>query len=153
MKPTSYRTTPQYTQDVAAVNARFASGPRAVNTGPEDVEAAYYQQGISRAAQLGYLGLQKDEFETNLGENKRQFDVSMEEGKREFSASMGLATDRFKYMRRQNNRAELLGMVNVGLGIGMGFQQYKQNKRLLEMMKNQAAILQAQRVDMETGKK
>lgn len=144
MKPTSYKNTPRYTQAMAAANARFASGPRAVNMGPSEVEAAFYQENIQRAAMLGHLGLQKDMFEAEFEEKGRQFDVSIGEKKRQFSASMGFMGDRFKYMRRQNNRAELLGMMNVGIGIGQGFQQYKHNKKMMDLYKLKTAAIRAQ---------
>jgi hypothetical protein len=144
MKPTSYKNTPLYGQAQAELDAKQSNSPQAVKTiAPQYLEAQFYQDSLNRSLQLGYMGLQKDMFNENLAENKRQFDTGMAEGKRQFGVNLQFARDQFKYARRQDNRAELLAMANVGVGLGMGYLQYKQARKQLQWQKVMMAKLEA----------
>lgn len=142
MKPVDYTKTSRYGETMAAGRAaKVMSGSPLRNRGPVELETAFYQEGMNHALRLGELGLQRDMFEGKLAEDKRQFNAGMTEKKRQFSMNMDLSQDRFKYMRRQNQKAEILGMVNIGIGLGMGYLQYKANRRQLEMNKMMLAIM------------
>lgn len=136
MKPTSYKYMPSYGQAQQQVEAVQSNTAQAVKTvAPAQVEAQFYQQGLNRSIELGYLGLQKEQFEKGLAEQQRQFDVGMGEQQRQFGISLDLTRDQLKYQRRQDNRAEILAMANIGVSIGFGYLQYKQQRRQMEMWK------------------
>lgn len=150
MKPTSYKNLPAYGQAQAQAQAVQAQTPNAVKTiMPAQIESEFYKMGLDRSIKLGYLGLQKDMFDQNLAENKRQFDVGLGESKREFQLNRQFLSDQFKYQRRQNNMAEILGMVNVGINIGFGYQQYKQNQRQIGLYKQISAVAELQKMNVE----
>ena len=125
---------------MAAGRARDVYSPMKQKA-PVDIEASFYSQGMQHSLQLGYMGLQKDMFEQGIAEKKRQFDVSTGEGKRQFQANLDFSRDQFKHQRRQNNRAEILGMVNVGMGIGYGYLQYKHNRQQITMNRMMMGVL------------
>lgn len=136
MKPTSYKNTARYGQDMQNYENQAASANMAVpQAGAAQVEAMHYRAGMEQALKLGHLGLQKDMFDKSLAEGKRQFDIGMGMQKEQFGSQMRFAWDQMKYQRRQNNRAEILGMANVGISIAFGFQQFKQQQKQIEMIK------------------
>jgi len=45
--------------------------------------------------------------------------------------------------------AEILGMVNVGINIGFGYQQYKQNQRQIGLYKQISAVAELQKRNVE----
>ena len=141
MKPIDYSKTERYGRAMAEGRARDTYSPMQKKA-PVDIEAAFYSQGMQHSLQLGYMGLQKDQFEQGLAESKRQFDVSTTEGKRQFQANLDFSRDQFKHQRRQGNRAEILGMVNVGMGIGYGYLQYKHNRKQITMNKMMMGVMQ-----------
>lgn len=154
MRPIDYTKTSRYGKTMAAERAATASGMSPLkNRGPVEAEAAFYAQGIEHSLRLGELGLQKEMFDKGLAENKRQFDVGITEGKRQFDMNMDMSRDRFKHIRRQNNRAELLGMANIGISLGLGYLQYKQNRRAIDMNKILHGYLEAAKAKMQGAKK
>lgn len=141
MKPVDYSKTSRYGDVMAAYRVQNIHSPLK-NKAPVEMEAAFYEHGMNQALQLGYMGLQKEQFEAGMAEDKRQFDVSMSSRKKEFRANINMARDQMKYQRRQDNRAEIVGMVNVGIGIGFGYLQYKQNRQQILMNKMMMGIMQ-----------
>lgn len=141
MKNLSYRNTAPYGQALARGRAIQAAGPKAVDTSATGIEAAFYRDQMENKIRLGYLSLQKDMFDQGMEEKERQFDIGLSEQKRQFGSQLHFAGDVFKYARRQNNRAELLGMANIGISIGMGYLQYKQARRQIEIQKQIEAML------------
>lgn len=142
MRPVDYSKTARYGKTMAMDRAIKSNTSNPMqNREPQEVEALFYQQGVDNALKLGHLGLQKEMFEGNLAENKRQFDVSTKEGTRQFNANRDFSRDQFKYQRRQDNRAEIIAMMNVGTGIGFGYLQYKQNRKQITMNKMMMAIM------------
>jgi hypothetical protein len=140
MKPLDYSKTSRYGQAMEMHRAQNIESPLK-NRAPVEVEAEFYEQGMNQALQLGYMGLQKEQFEAGLAENKRQFDLSTSERGRQFDLNMNFTRDQMKYQRRQDNRAELIGMMNVGVGIGFGFLQYKQNRKQIKLNQMMMGIL------------
>jgi hypothetical protein len=142
MKPVDYSKTSRYGEAMAMDRAiRSNTSDPMKERPPAEIEAQFYDEGMNRSLQLGYMGLQKEQFEAGMAENKRQFDVSTAEKGRQFKMNLDFTRDQMKYQRRQDNRAELVGMMNVGLGIGFGFLQYKQNRKQIEMNKIMMGIL------------
>lgn len=143
MKPVDYSKTQIHGDAMAqhrAVSAMEGGSPLK-KRGPVELEAQFYNMGMDRALKLGELGLQKEMFEKNLAEDKRQFDIRTGENQRQFGINLDFARDKQKYIRRQNNKAELLGMVNIGIGLGFGYLEYKANRRQIEMNKMMIAIM------------
>lgn len=145
MKPVDYSKTSRYGETMAMGRAiRSNTSDPMKNRSPVEAEAMFYEQGMNQALQLGYMGLQKEQFEAGLAENKRQFNIGTKESGRQFDMNMSFTRDQMKYQRRQDNRAELVGMMNVGVGIGFGFLQYKQNRKQIEMHKLMAGYFSGQ---------
>ena len=118
----SYKDNPMYgrmKQKEAAI--RSGSNYAVQQPAYTDVDRAYEQDEQTRNLQL-----------MQMGEQKRQFGQSLAESSRQFSVRLGVAQNTARWNRKQNRKAEFLGLFNIALGVGSGLVDFMNKKKYVE---------------------
>lgn len=145
--PQRYKKSPMYGRAKQREAAQRAGGNYAVaQSGYTQVDQAYDVADMQRKIQLKSMGMQKEQFDKSLKESQRQFDSSMDERKRQFGIQLGAAHEKLKYQRKQNRKAEFLGLFNIALGIGSGLIDHINKSKLLRQQQMYDQLLQS-RID------
>jgi hypothetical protein len=113
-----YKTSPLYGRMRQKEEAVRSGGNYAVQQQRPSFEDAFIGQEEQRKITLKGLGMQQKNFDRSLKESGRQFDIKM-----------GIANEQFRWRRKQNRKAEFLGLFNVALGVGGGLMEHMEKSK------------------------
>ena len=146
----SYKDNPMYGRMKQKESAIRSGANYAVEQEPHSrVDEAFIADEEQRKLQLTQMGEQKRQFDRGLAESKREFDVSMKESNRQFGIKMGMAFNEAKYRRRQNRKAQYIGLLNIAAGLGGGLLQHMEKSEYLRKQKQYMDVMDQYMLDMQ----
>jgi hypothetical protein len=104
------------------------------------LEDQYTQRQVNKTMMLKKMGLQKEMDEGELGLRKE----GLAHSKEMFSKNLDLRKDRVNYAEGQDKIATYLAAGNMAMGAKLGWEQWKESKKLSEQMDIRLGILQMQ---------